>query len=425
VTTSPTDPAAGPEAIGDYDPLAPETLADPFGAHAKLRETCPVAHYPDFGDGFYVLSRHEDVIDLFRNLDRWSGRWGQGPIYHEEGGLRSDPPEHTVYRRLVTRAMPPRQVPAMADAIGAIAERLVDEFAGRGEADLIAEFAMPLPVTVIAEMLGVPAERGDEFKAWSDEFMAGQNAADPEVQGRARAQIDAFFTGELARRRALLAAADDGVDPVGSVLPDDILTSVMLAERDGRPFTDEELLPFLLLVLVGGNETTTSLIGSMVRRLLELGLWEQVVADESLWDVAIEEALRYDPPVQGLFRTARGEQCVEGVTIPDEAKVQGLYASANRDPRVWDDPETFRLDRDLGDLKAKHTSFGVGISFCPGAPLARREAKIALEVLGRRLPNLRLAGPGRRVDSFMMWGPAALPVAWDPPAVDPLAETEG
>jgi len=415
VTTPPSEPTV------DYQPLAPETLADPFRAHAELRERCPVAHYADFGDnGFYVLSRYEDVVDLFRNLDRWSGRWGQGPLYHEEGGLRSDPPEHTVYRRLVTKAMPPRQVPAMADAIQGIAEGLVDGFADRGEADLIADFAMPLPVTVIAQMLGVPPERGDEFKAWSDDFMAGQNAADPEVQGRARARIDAFFTEELGRRRELLAGAAEGVDPVGTVLPDDILTSVMLAERDGRPFTDEELLPFLLLVLVGGNETTTSLIGSLVRRLLELGLWRKVIADDSLWDVAIEESLRYDPPVQGLFRTARGPQCVHDVTIPNESKVQGLYVSANRDPQVWEDPDTFRLDRDLNDLRARHTSFGIGITFCPGAPLARREAKIALEVLGRRLPNLRLAGPDRRVDSFMMWGPAALPVAWDPPS-----QTEG
>lgn len=410
------DPATSPSA--EYDPFGPETMADPFTAHTALRERCPVAHVEGFGEqGFYVLSRHEDVIDLFRDLDRWSGRYGQGPIYYEEGGLRSDPPEHTLYRRLVSKAMPARQVPAMEGAMREVANGLIDGFVDRGEADLIADFAMPLPVILISKLLGVPPERGDEFKAWSDEFMAGQNAADPEVQGRARARIDAFFVEELARRRELLASAPEGSDPVGTVLPDDILTAVMLADNGGRPFTDEELLPLLLLVLVGGNETTTSLIGSLVARLSELGLWERVVADESLWDVAIEETLRYDPPVQGLFRTARGDQCMRDVAIPADAKVQGLYVSANRDPEVWDDPQTFRLDRDLNDLRAKHTSFGVGITFCPGAALARRETRIALELVGRRLPNLRVVGEPERVDSFMQWGPKKLQVAWDvPPA---------
>jgi cytochrome P450 len=396
-----------------FDPFAPATLADPFSAQAELREGCPVSHVDAFGEkGFYVLSRYDDVVDLFRNLDRWSGDLGQGPIYYKEGGLRSDPPEHTVFRRLVNKAMPPRQVPMMEPVIRDIATSLVDSFAHKGAVDLVTEFAMPLPVIIISRMLGVPPERGAEFKSWSDDFMAGQNSADPEVQGRARARIDAYFTEELARRRALLASAPASTEP-NSVLPDDILSALLLAERDGRPFTDEELLPLLLLVLVGGNETTTSLIGSLVRRLLELGLWEQVSSDKSLWDAAIEESLRFDPPVQGLFRTARGEQRVHDVDIPDDAKVMGLYVSANRDPNVWSDPDTFRLDRDLAELRQKQTSFGIGVTFCPGANLARQEARIALEVLGQRLPGLRLVGPAERVDSFMMWGPKSLPIAWD------------
>ena len=158
------------------------------------------------------------------------------------------------------------------------------------------------------------------------------------------------------------------------MLPDDVVTSLLLARHDdGTAFTDEQLLPLLLLLLVGGIETTTSLIGSLVGRLLELGLWEQVAADPDLWDAAIEESLRFDPPVLGLFRTANGDQTVEGVVIPDECKVEGLYASANRDPDVWDDPDTFRLDRPPSEAR-RHLSFGVGIWFCPGAALARLEA---------------------------------------------------
>lgn len=398
-----------------YDPFAPETLADPFPAYRELRDRCPVHHHADFGErGFYTLSRHDDVVSLFRDLDRWSADWGQAPIYVKEGGLKSDPPEHTVYRRLVTGAFTARRVAALAPEIERAAGELIDGFAADGEADLCAAFAVPLPTIIIARILGVPPERRDEFKAWSDEFMAGQNAADPEVQGRARAKMDAYFGTELDRRRARLAAAPAG-SAASDVLPDDVLTSLLTAEHDGRPFTNEQLLPLLLLLLVGGNETTTSLIGNLVVRLLELGLWQDVVADPALRDVAVEESLRYDPPVLGLFRTAKGEQRLHDVTIPPDAKVQGLYASANRDPSVWDAPDSFRLDRDLDELRRRHLSFGTGIWYCPGASLSRLEASIALDLLGRRLPNLRLAGEAERTESFMMWGPRTVPVAWDPP----------
>jgi cytochrome P450 len=398
-----------------YDPFSPETLADPFSAYDDLRTECPVHHHADFGErGFYTLSRYDDVVGLFKDLDRWSADWGQAPIYVKEGGLKSDPPEHTVYRRLVTGAFTARRVAALAPDIERAANELIDGFAGDGSADLCASFAVPLPTIIIARILGVPPERRDEFKAWSDEFMAGQNAADPEVQGRARAKMDAYFGAELDRRRALLDAAPAGTEPT-EVLPDDVLTSLLAATHEGRPFTNEQLLPLLLLLLVGGNETTTSLIGNLVVRLLELDMWDAVVADPGLRDVAIEESLRFDPPVLGLFRTARGDQELHGVTIPADAKVQGLYASANRDPSAWDEPDRFRLDRDLDDLRRRQLSFGAGIWFCPGASLSRLEARIALDLLGRRLPGLRLAGEPQRTESFMMWGPSAVPVAWDPP----------
>jgi cytochrome P450 len=394
-----------------YDPFDPAVLADPFPVYAALRERCPVHHHPGFGErGFYTVTRYDDVVALSKDVDRWSADWGQGPIYVKEGGLRSDPPEHTRYRRLITGAFTPSRTAALTAFVEASAGALVDRFAAAGEVDLVGAFAVPLPLDVIAHVLGVPADRGAEFKAWSDEFMAGQNNADPEVQGAARAKIDAYFVEELGQRRGRLAAAP-GADPM-SVLPDDVLTSLLLADNDGRPFTDDELLPLLLLLLVGGNETTTSLLGNLVRRLLELGLWEQVVADPSLWDAAIEESLRLDPPVLGLFRTAQGDQHVHGVTVPADAKVQGLYAAANRDPAVFERPDSFRLDRTAREAR-QHLSFGVGIWFCPGAALARIEARAALRQLGERLPGLRLVGAVERTDSFMMWGPKALPVRWD------------
>jgi len=392
--------------VESYDPFAPEVLTDPARAHRYLREQCPVHRFDGFGErGFYTVSRHADVDAVFRDVGLWSSEWGQGPIYTREGGLRSDPPEHTVYRRLVTGAFSAKRVAALESVVREVAGALVDEFAGQGHADLMTMLATPLPVIMISRILGVPPDRGDDFKQWSDEFMAGQNAADPAVQASARAKIDAYFGAELDRRRALAAE--------GEVLPDDVLTSLLKAEREGRSFSNEELLPLILLLLVGGNETTTSLIGNMVWRLLDLGLWEKVSERPELRDVAIEESLRYDPPVLGLFRTATRATCLHDVEIPADSKVHGLYASANRDPAAWDDPDTFRVDRDYDDLRRRHMSFGVALYLCPGAALARVEARVALDQLIDRLPGLRLTEPPERTDSFMMWGPKSLRVEWD------------
>jgi cytochrome P450 len=392
--------------IGEYNPFAPDVLTDPAGAYQHLREQCPVHYFEAFGDkGFYSVSRHDDVRELFTDVDLWSSNWGQGPIYTKEGGLRSDPPEHTIYRRLVTTAFTARRVAAVEAQIREVTRDLIEQFRTLGTADLIQGLAIPLPIIMISHFLGIPRERRSEFKSWSDEFMAAQNASDPAVQAAARAKIDDYFDAELNRRRALREAGDP--------LPDDILTSLLSAEHEGVRFTNEQLLPLILLVLVGGNETTTSLIGNLVWRLLDLGLWDAVSGDPRLRDVAIDESLRFDPPVLGLFRTNNRPVCLHGIDLEPDSKVHGLYASANRDPAAWEDPETFRLDRNLEDLKRSHFSFGLGQYLCPGAALARLEGRVALDAMIELLPGLRLVDPPERTDSFMMWGPKALTVAWD------------
>lgn len=397
-----------------YDPLSAEILADPFPVYAELRERCPVHHFENFGDrGFFTVSRHEDVLDLSKRTDAWSAEFGQGPIYVKEGGLRSDPPEHTIYRRLITGFFTPSRINSLEPEIRQMAEELVDGLQTRGRADIIEEFAAQLPLMVVARIVGVPLERRADFIAWTEEFMAGQNAADPEVQGRARARIDEFFTELLEGRRALISDSPSVSDLVGGVLPDDAVTSLMLAEHEGKTFTNEQLLPLLLLLLVGGIETTRSLIGNLVFRLVQMGLWNKVSTSPEMRAVAIEESLRFDPPVLGLFRTANGDQELHGVPIPNESKIHGLYASANRDAKLWDDAEEFRLDRDVTYLRRNHLSFGAGIWVCPAANLARLEAEIAMDVLGSRLSNLRFDGPSERAPSFMMWGLAKLPVTWD------------
>jgi cytochrome P450 len=399
----------------EYDPFAP----DPFPAYAGLRERCPVHHFEGFGErGFYTLSRYDDVLDLFKNVDRWSGEFGQGPQHVREGGLRSDPPEHTIYRRLATGAFTPKRTAQMAPLVQDVAVGLAEAMVPAGRAELVGAFASPLPVAIIAHVLGVPPEHRAGFRALSEQFMEAQNSPDPAVLEAAKVPIYDIFRDEMALRRRLLAdgatVAGDEPPEAGRV-PDDLLTSLLVARRDDRPFTDDELLPLLLLLLVGGNETTTSLIASLVYRLLALGQWERVATDPGLLDVAIEESLRFDPPVLGLFRTARGDQTVAGVTIPEGCKVDGLYAAANRDPRAFTDADEFRLDRTLSDVQ-RHLSFGAGIWFCPGAALARLEAATSVRVLAERLPDLRIDGDVVMEGRLVTWGVRSLPVAWTAPA---------
>ena len=399
----------------EYDPFDP----NPFPAYAALRERCPVHHFEGFGErGFYSVSRYEDVLDVFKNVDRWSGEFGQGPQHVREGGLRSDPPEHTIYRRLATGAFTPKRTAAMAPLVEQMATDLAEAMAPAGRGELLSAFASPLPVAVIAHVLGVPPERRSGFRGLSEQFMEAQNSPDPALLDAAKVPIYDIFRDEMAMRRELLdaGAVVQGSDPPepGRV-PDDLLTSLLTARRDGRPFNDDELLPLLLLLLVGGNETTTSLIASLVYRLLADGEWERVAADHDLLEVAIEESLRFDPPVLGLFRTARGDQTVAGVTIPDGCKVDGLYAAANRDPSVFQDPESFRLDRSLAEAQ-QHLSFGAGIWFCPGAALARLEAATSVRVLARCLPDLRLDGDAVLDGRLVTWGVRSLPLSWTPRA---------
>ena len=179
------------------------------------------------------------------------------------------------------------------------------------------------------------------------------------------------------------------------------------------------MLNILQQLLVGGNETTTSLITNLFWRILERPeLYEQLRTDPSLDAVAVEESLRFDPPVLGLFRTNTRELDLKGVTIPERTKVMASYAAANRDPDVFEDPDVFRLDRDLGDLRQKNLAFGLGRHFCPGAHLSRLEARIVVRRVLDRIPDLRLAGEPTRIPTFLLWGRRTLPIEWTPPAIE-------
>ena len=397
----------------DYDPFAPDTLADPFPAYSWLRDECPVHRYDARGMQFSTLSRHADVLAALKDVERFSSRQGQGPFRSEPIALFDDPPAHTFFRRLVTTSFTPRAVQRRESMIESLVEELVVAMLdGPGRvADLHDALAVPLPTIVIARMLGVPEELRATFKRWSDAQVAGMGAGDVDEQRRTRREMQSYFIEEITRRRAMAADGED--------LPDDLVSGLVAAAmQEERPITEAELLSLLTQLLVGGNETTTSLLTNVVWRLLERPeRWQAVVDDPTLVEVAIEESLRHDPPVLGLFRAttcpvALDEGHLDAGHLETDRKVMLLWASANRDPEVWDDPDEFRLDRDLAALRARHLSFGFGIHACPGAPLSRLEARLALTALVRRAPGLQLAGPTTRIEPFFLWGRRSLPVRW-------------
>jgi cytochrome P450 len=399
----------------EYDPLGEDTLEDPFPAYEQLRARCPVHHFERFEPPFFTLSRHEDVLDGLRDWQLWSMRYGDNPQYLSPSGLFNDPPEHTTFRRLFNRAFTPRTVGRLDAEIESIGRGLLDAVVDDGAGDFHAFYASRLPIIVIARLLGVPESDLDLFREMCDALIATYNVPDPRASEPARRRIDAYFQEKIDERRATLARAgvsDPTTDVLGRELPNDLLSGFVVAEVDGRRLTDAEMHLILLLLLLGGLETSTALLTNLLWRLLQQReRWDDVRRDPALHESAIEESLRFDPPVLGLFRTPTRDVTLHGVTIPRKAKVMLCFASANRDEQVWDAPAEFRIDRPLADVRS-HLSFGFGAHFCPGAALARLEARVTLQLLVERMPDLRLTGPTTRIEPFILWGRRTLPVAW-------------
>lgn len=400
-----------------YNPFAPETMADPFPAYAELLAHCPVHRFDGFTHPLYTAVRHADVTAVLTDIELWSSHYGQSPRYAVQGCLFSDPPEHTMYRKLVQKSFAPRHVAAMEGEIGALVDELLDVMEPKGSADLHDDLACPLPVIVIAKILGVPPGDINDFKLWSDQSVAAMGSPDPHASDEPRAAIANYFASQLDERRSLLRAA--GHDPaaappevLGDVIPDDVVSGMLVAEVDGRRLTQPEINVILNQLLVGGNETTTSLITNLFWRILdEPQLADRIRADPSLDVIAVEESLRRDAPVLGLYRTATRDTELHGVAIPEKAKLMATYGAANHDPEVFPDPQSFRLDRDPEQLR-KHLAFGLGHHFCVGAHLSRLEARITLRRTLDRLPALRLVDHGERIAPYLLWGRKHLPVVW-------------
>lgn len=381
---------------------------DPYPTYARLRAEAPVYQEPQFGS--WVLSRYADVYGALRDYETYSSARGITPGEGFGGAMGAlplimeDPPRHNQVRRIVNQAFRPSQIRALTPAIQELTDELL---AGIDEDDFeaVEGLTVPLPVIVISRMLGIPEADREQFKRWSDavtgvidvgpdrswdDFIAERQAAVSEML--------VYLTQTIAQRRQTPGP--------------DVISLLQAAEIDGERMTDLQLLGFAVLLLIAGNETTTNLIGNVLNVLADRpDLWQRLRADRSLVGGVVEESLRFDSPVQMLWRTTTRPVELHGQRIPEGDKVMVLFASANRDAEEFPDADTFNPERDW----ASHVAFGYGTHYCLGSPLARVEARVALEALLDRYARLeRGEGAARRVPSAVLRGFAALPLSLTP-----------
>jgi len=354
-----------------------------------------------------LVARYADVTRVLRDHERFSSVPTRTPLIEERikvfgdtpRVLFADPPVHTRLRRLVTPAFTPRRIRAMEPLIGQIADRLLDRAAAKGEFEVMADLADPLPVMVIAEVLGVEPEHYENFKRWSNSVIEADNTLPgtrlPDSVSDSFSALRAYFSEEIERRRRKPG--------------DDLISVLVTAHDETEALSADELLTFVVLLLLAGNETTTNLIGN---GMLALGRNPEQLTllrnQPELMPRAIEEMLRYDSPVQSTVRHPRADVELGGVTIPARTLVFVVVAAANRDPAQFANPETFDIMREPND----HVSFGEGIHYCLGAPLARMEGAIAIGRALKRFPRLRLAEPLQLAykGSYFLRGLSALPM---------------
>ncbi len=407
----------------DFDFFDPEFQANVHPHFARMREECPMAHAEEPFD-WYAVTREKDVRALLHDWKNWTSELGPGLSRTGGGVLVSvDPPEHTFDRRLVNRAFTPASLLAMEPQITELIDEIIDGFVERGEGDFMEMLAVPVPLIVIAWLLGLDPDLVQQMRPRADavisadalqqEEMARQLAAQAGEatrsgsSSRTQSEVE-YFLQQITERRELIASGGDA--------PQDTLTSLITAELNGRTLRDDEIIGFMGFLFIAGSATTTQLIGNMIYRLLQNpDQMELVKNNPDLYDTCVEESLRYDSPVNGLFRTAVKDQEFLGVEVPKNTKVLCMFGSANLDPEMWEEPEKFDVTRDYEDLKL-HYAFGQGIHYCMGAPLARVEAKVALKLVLERMPNLRLTGEPTEISAPVMHGVETLPVAWDAPA---------
>jgi cytochrome P450 len=386
-----------------------EVVADPYPYFSEWRRAgTPVFHD---GLGMHLACTRDAANEVLRSksLGRiWTDRepddlWHTFNWLHSDSILESEPPKHTRLRSLVAKAFVRGQMERMRPSVEAIADDLLDRAIAKqrdtGSFDLIADYAEPLPVAIIAELLGVPADRRDYLRTWSQRIVKMYDynrTAEDERLAQIAADEFSRFMKELADERR----ADPG---------DDLLSHLAQVEADGERLNERELVATGVLVLNAGHEASVNGFGNGVVELLRRPEARDrfMSAPRALTDTAIEEMLRYDSPLQLFERTAKEDVTVAGAHIRKGQKIAALLGSANRDPAAFENADVFDITRDPNN----HIAFGAGIHFCLGAPLARLELSVTLPRLFERLPGLDLVGEPVRRDTFVLRGYHSIPVA--------------
>jgi hypothetical protein len=386
-----------------FSPYDYEIHEDPYPTYARLRDEAPLFHNPEVG--FWALSRHADVIDAFRDSARFSSALGvslepsaYGPEAHRTSSfIAMDPPRHGRMRGLVARAFTPRRVETLEPDIRALARTHLDRALADGsDMDLIADLAGKLPMDVISELMGVPPADRDELRRLADLVLHREEGnIDVPVAGmEASLTLVGYYADMVAERRRRPA--------------DDLTSALIAAELDGRRLSDDDLIAFLFLMVVAGNETTTKLLGhAWYWAWRNPGERAKAFSDPARIPDWVEETLRYDTSSQFIVRTATEDIPLHGSVVPAGDRVLLMLGSANRDPRAFPEPDRFDLDR-AHDVQL--ASFGVGRHFCLGASLARLEARVALEEVVARVADYDIDEAGaQRVHSANVRGFARLP----------------
>jgi cytochrome P450 len=378
-----------------FDPLSPEFLADPFAVMARTR--APVFFAPSIG--YYVLTRYEDIEEVFKDPATYSAAAAQAPLVPLApeaqqillaGGHKPQPsmsaldePAHARLRKPAARAFSMKRVTAMIPAIEAAAAQLLDTVKDNAEFDLVATLAFPLPANIVFSLMGVPDQDYAQLKQW-----CGYRAALSWGRPAPEDQLE-IATSMAAYRRYMRALVDRKVQTPGDDLASDL---VAIHTEDPDRLTLDEIASILFSLSFAGHETTTGLISNTVRRLLEEpGRWDEIAAQPALIPPAVEETLRFDPSVTVWRRVTTRPVTLAGVDLPEGARLYLWLASAGRDQAAFADPDRFDLHRPDAE---RHLAFGKGLHFCLGANFGRLEAQIAVAELARRYPRLRLA-PGQ------------------------------
>ncbi len=381
--------------LNKIDLMSSEELKDPSISAKKLLKSEPAYYYDLYNPPFYILSRYNDVRTALHDPETFMEGLGNGPNFVESNGILSDGKHHTLIRRIVQPNFLMGSIANLEKRLIEIAEELLENVVAKEVWDVHDDLSFPLPVIIICEILGIPTDDIKKFKKWADASVAQMCSEDPLEFIEELSKKDKYFLDLIHKKR-------------NEQEQDTLISKIAHAKIDSEYLSDDESVNLASQIFVAGNETTTSLISNLIWRMLSIdNLWKDFVEDKINIDNAINESLRFDPPLLGLFKTTTRDIDINGSTIPANTKVLMHYGAANRDPKVFSKPNEFDVARD----GTKVISFSVGIHICLGRELAKLETRVALNVLRKKFPNLNLINNGERVGPFLFWGRSKLPVS--------------